>query len=186
MPAAKYTGPTADWETRGPGRIIPVRPRCEIRDLPALRWNCSPFAELELDLLYDLLRLRAEVFVVEQDCAYQDLDGYDRQSLHLCGTEAGKLACYARITPPGIKLRCAAISRVLVSEPHRGDGIGRLLMREALSRCEQRWPEAEIGLSAQQHLAGFYASLGFQAVSAPYDDEGIPHIDMLRGVRRPA
>ena len=151
--------------------------------MPALRWTCSPFTELAPGRLYALLRLRAAVFVVEQDCAYQDLDSLDQQSLHLCGMDAGKLACYARISPPGVKLRCVGISRVLVRRDCRGAGLGRLLMREALRHCEEHWPKREIALAAQQHLVDFYTSLGFQGVSAPYDEAGIPHVDMVRRVQ---
>ncbi|MXY91571.1 MAG: GNAT family N-acetyltransferase [Gammaproteobacteria bacterium] len=127
-----------------------------------------------------MLNLRAEVFVVEQDCAYQDLDGHDQDALHLCGLYDGKLACYARINAPGTKTPYTAISRVLVRKEYRGEGLGRLLMHETLARCERLWPGATTGLSAQQYLVEFYASLGFRAVSNPYDEEGIPHVDMLR------
>ena len=148
--------------------------------MPAPDWICSSFEELDRELLYAMLVLRAEVFVVEQDCAYQDLDGHDRDASHLCGLVGGELACYARINAPGTKTSHAAISRVLVRRSYRGAGLGRLLMREALARCERHWPGATVGLSAQQHLLEFYASLGFRQVSEPYDDEGIPHVDMLR------
>ena len=148
--------------------------------MPELRWLCLPFAEIDRDLLYELLRLRAAVFVVEQDCAYQDLDGHDRQSLHLCGMARGKLTCYARLNPPDRKHPAAAISRVIVSRRQRGSGLGSILLREALSRCEQHWPGAGIQLSAQQHLVDFYAAQGFRRISAPYDDSGIPHVDMVR------
>ena len=148
--------------------------------MPEPDWICSSFAELDRELLYEMLKLRAEVFVVEQDCAYQDVDGYDREALHLCGLRGSKLVCYARINGPGTKTRCAAISRVLVKAKHRAGGLGRALMRETLECCEQHWPGAEIGLSAQQHLVDFYASLGFRPVSQAYMDEGIRHVDMLR------
>ncbi len=148
--------------------------------LPELRWLCLPFAELHRDLLYDLLQLRSAVFVVEQDCVYQDLDGHDRQSLHLCGMAEGKIACYARLNPPELKFPAAAISRVIVSRKQRGGGLGSILLREAIARCEQHWPGAKIQLSAQQHLVDFYAAQRFRQVSAPYDDTGIPHVDMVR------
>lgn len=143
-------------------------------------WICVPLTELDHELLYAMLRLRAEVFVVEQDCAYQDLDGHDRDALHLCGLKGGELVCYARINAPGTKIGYTAISRVLVKKAYRDSGLGRLLMGEALEHCEQQWPDAEIGLAAQRPLVDFYESLGFRPVSGPYDDEGIPHVDMLR------
>ena len=143
-------------------------------------WICSSFEELDRELLYAMLNLRAEVFVVEQECAYQDLDGHDEDALHLCGLFGGELACYARINPPGSKTGHTAISRVLVRKKRRDGGLGRMLMNEALAHCEWLWPDVAVSLSAQRHLVGFYASLGFRAVSAPYDEEGIPHVDMLR------
>ncbi|MDE0509440.1 MAG: GNAT family N-acetyltransferase [Gammaproteobacteria bacterium] len=148
--------------------------------MPAPDWIFSSFEELDSKLLYAMLGLRAEVFVVEQEYAYQDLDGHDQDALHLCGLYDGELACYARINAPGTKTPYTAISRVLVRKEYRGEGLGRLLMRETLARCERLWPGATTGLSAQQYLVEFYASLGFRAVSNPYDEEGIPHVDMLR------
>ncbi len=143
-------------------------------------WTCSSFEELDREFLYAMLNLRAEIFVVEQDCAYQDLDGHDQDALHLCGLYDEELACYARINAPGAKTGCTSISRVMVRKNHRNGGLGRMLMNEALARCERLWPGTAIGVSAQQHLVDFYASLGFRAISEPYDDEGIPHVDMLR------
>lgn len=158
----------------------PANPNPGDTGLPAPDWIFSSFEELDSELLYAILGLRAEVFVVEQDCAYQDLDGNDRDALHLCGLYDGELACYARVNAPGTKTPYTAISRVLAAKEHRGKGLGRMLMREAIARCERLWPDATIGLSAQQYLVEFYASLGFRAVSNPYDEEGIPHVDMLR------
>ncbi len=147
--------------------------------MPSPDWICASFAELDRRLLYAMLHARAEVFVVEQECIYQDLDGRDQTASHLCGLYDGELACYARINAPDSKTGRAAVSRVLVKARHRARGLGRLLMREALARCEQRWPDAAVGLSAQRQLTEFYRSLGFRPVSEPYDDAGIPHVDML-------
>jgi len=145
-----------------------------------LRLDFSSFEELDRQLIYALLKLRADVFVLEQNCAYQDLDGHDRDGLHLCGLRGAELACYARINVPGTKTCYIAISRVAVRKEHRGEGLGRLLMRETLACCEWLWPGAPISLSAQQYLVEFYASLGFRAVSDPFGEAGIVHIDMIR------
>ncbi len=147
--------------------------------MPKPRWICSPYDQVDKKSLYAILQLRAEVFVVEQDCAYQDLDGFDAEALHLCGWLGEALVCYARINAPGTKANETSISRVIVRQSHRGGGLGRLLMGEALAHCRRLWPGATVALAAQQYLEEFYASLGFRAVSAPYADAGIFHVDML-------
>ncbi len=148
--------------------------------LATTTWICSPFVALDHDALYELLKLRAEVFVVEQNCAYQDLDGHDREALHLRGLIAGEVVCYARLNPPGAKSPHATISRVLTKKRFRAAGLGRRLLREALARCGEQWPNVVVELSAQAHLVHLYVSLGFRPISDPYDHEGIPHVDMLR------
>lgn len=147
---------------------------------PSLTWTCKPFQQLSAADLYAILRLRAEVFVVEQNCPYQDLDNNDQQALHLGGFDGEELACYVRLLPPGLKYTGASIGRVVTAMTVRGTGIGRELMREALRNCEQRWPGVEITISAQHHLEKFYASLGFGTVSEPYMEDDIPHIEMTR------
>lgn len=128
--------------------------------------------------LYALLRLRVDVFVVEQDCAYPELDGNDEASLHLRLLIDGETAAYARLwQPAGEHPR---IGRVLVSPAHRGKRLGEALMREAIRACETHFPGAPIALSAQSHLEHFYRSLGFSPTSGEYVEDGIPHIDMLR------
>ena len=132
--------------------------------------------------LYALLRLRVDVFVVEQECAYPELDGKDEAALHLRLLMDGETAAYARLWQPADKP--PRIGRVLVSPTHRGTRLGEALMREAIKACEIHFPGSPIALSAQSHLEGFYRSLGFSPTSGEYVEDGIPHIDMLRAVDR--
>jgi ElaA protein len=143
-------------------------------------WRFSAFEGLSPREIHDLYRLRAEVFVVEQECAFQDLDGADPACHHLLGTRSGELVAYCRIAPPGLKFAEPSIGRVITSEAVRGTGLGRNLMLEALRCTEGLWPGMPIRIGAQQRLENFYASLGFVTDSAPYDEDGIPHIEMLR------
>jgi ElaA protein len=138
-----------------------------------LSWRCVRLDELDARTLYAVLRLRAEVFVVEQRCVYLDPDGQDLQAWHLLGLgEQGQLLAYARL------LDGPKIGRVLTAPQARGQGQGRALMQQALAECAQRWPGQAVSLQAQAYLQDFYASLGFAPVSAAYDEDGIPHIDM--------
>lgn len=150
----------------------------------AVDWRALGFEALNVRQLYDLLRLRSEIFVVEQRCAYLDLDGKDLhpQALHLLGYDGKVLAASVRILPPGLGYPCPSIGRVVVATTHRGTGLGHVLMREALSHVFQRWPGSEVQLGAQAHLEVFYAAHGFAVVSPVYDEDGIPHVTM----RRPA
>jgi ElaA protein len=144
-----------------------------------MRWTCLPFAELGVERLYDALALRSEVFVVEQQCVFLDIDGLDRQTLHLLGEgDDGRLLAYARLIPPGVKGGDALIGRVVTSPAARGSGAGRALMAEAVAQCQRLWPGQPITLHAQAHLDRFYASFGFQPVGHPYIEDGIPHIEM--------
>nr|WP_314093862.1 GNAT family N-acetyltransferase [uncultured Shinella sp.] len=129
--------------------------------------------------LYALLTLRVSVFVVEQACAYPELDGKDIDALHLRLLIGGETAAYARLLPAenGAAPR---IGRVLVAPGHRGKGLGETIMREAIRACEEHFPGAAIELSAQSYLERFYKALGFTPISAEYVEDGIPHIDMVR------
>ncbi len=150
----------------------------------ALHWRCRPLAELSPEALYEILALRAQVFVMEQRCVYLDADGWDTGCWHLEGRDAaGRLQAYARLVPPGLKGASQAlpmIGRVVVAPAARSAGLGRPLMRQAIAECEARWPGQGINIGAQAHLERFYASLGFETRSAPYDEDGIAHIDMHR------
>lgn len=151
--------------------------------LPAVAWSCLPFEALDVHRLYALMRLRVDVFIVEQTCPYPDLDGRDAQAgvWHLLGERCGQLQAYARLLPPGLGFDTPAIGRVIVSASARGSGLAHALMREAIVRCEALWPGQPITLGAQAHLQGFYAAHGFKVCSDGYLEDGIPHVDMQRG-----
>ncbi len=148
---------------------------------PPLTWAWRRFAELSADDVYDLLALRAAVFVVEQACAYLDPDGLDRQSWHLLGRDAaGELQAYLRVVDPGLKYDEPSIGRVITSAALRGQGAGHALVAEGVARCSAAWPGQGIRISAQAHLRRFYARHGFQPVGDVYSEDDIPHIQMLR------
>lgn len=150
-----------------------------------MNWILKPWSELTTDELYELLALRAEVFVVEQTCPFQDLDGLDRREgvWHLLGYRGDLLAAYARIMAPGIGDDSgAAIGRVVTSPRARGDGLGHQLIGEAVKACEVRWPAHSIWLGAQAHLQGFYGQHGFLAEGEGYLEDDIPHMGMRKSV----
>lgn len=132
--------------------------------------------------LYDMLKLRVDVFVVEQHCPYPELDGNDPVALHLRLIEGEDLLACARLWRPAPD-QPARIGRVAVSPAHRGRRLGEALMRESVAACERLFPGEPIALSAQSHLHGFYAGFGFVATSEEYLEDGIPHIDMIRAAR---
>jgi len=143
-------------------------------------WHLTAFSQLAPRDLHDLLQLRAAVFVVEQNCAFQDVDGADPECWHLMGRRAGDLAAYCRLVPPGIKYAEPSIGRVVTAKSARRTGAGRELMSEALRRAEALWPGYAIRIGAQRYLERFYGEYGFAAASEPYDEDGIVHIEMLR------
>lgn len=148
-----------------------------------IAWRCDPFGELSPAELYELLALRQRVFVVEQRCAYLDADGWDAAAWHLAGRDAEqRLIAYARLFGPGVRYPgAAAIGRVASAPEVRGRGVGRALMAESLRRVEERWGRATpVKLQAQSYLLRFYRELGFEPVSEEYDEDGIPHLDMVR------
>lgn len=147
-----------------------------------IHWTTKLFADLTLTELYALLQLRSEVFVVEQTCAFQDIDGHDQTALHLLGyTEAGELAAYARLFAAGRSYAQASIGRVLTAPRYRGHGLGRQLLREALAQCEAQFGRQPIKIGAQQYLLAFYESFGFVPEGEGYLEDGIPHVHMVRG-----
>ena len=147
-----------------------------------LRWTWQRWSELTPDTLYALLRLRSAIFVVEQNCVFSDMDGRDPACEHLCGwDEAGALTAYLRLVPPGVRTPEVSLGRVVVAAAARGRGLGRAVMEEGLRGCAQRYPGKPVKVSAQQHLEEFYRSLGFRTVGDAYMEDGIPHVDMIRG-----
>lgn len=148
-----------------------------------VRWRWHDWHTLDPDTLYALLKLRSDIFVVEQACAFSDMDGLDDRCAHLCGQGAdGRLLAYLRLLPPGLKSAEPALGRLVVDAAARGRGLARAAMQEGLRRAARDFPGQPVALSGQQHLEAFYASLGFVTRSAPYLEDGIPHVDM----RRPA
>jgi len=148
-------------------------------------WQWSAFEQLSTSALYSVLAARQDVFILEQRCLYSDIDGIDRQAHHLLGwQEQGdrrQLVAYLRCVAPGVKYEEPSLGRVLSIATARGTGIGKLLLEEGLRCAERTYPGFCIRISAQLYLQRFYASFGFRAVSEPYDEDGIPHVEMLRG-----
>ena len=145
-----------------------------------MEWHLRSYAELSADQVYDLLAARVEVFVVEQQCPYQDVDGRDRQALHCWAEDRRGVLAYGRITAPGVRFIEPSIGRVITTQAGRGQGLGRELMQRCIQACQQHWPDQAIRISAQQYLERFYASLGFVSVHGPYLEDDIPHMEMLR------
>jgi len=152
-------------------------------------WQSKTFTDLSLNQLYDLLKLRVDVFVVEQTCYYPDLDGdkdqLDRhpQTVHLLGYQEEQLVAYLRILPKGQSYpEHISIGRVATANYARGGGLGHELMSEALQLCQSAFPQENIKISAQQHLKQYYQKHGFSQVSEMYLEDGIPHIGMTKEV----
>jgi ElaA protein len=147
-----------------------------------LHWTTKPFAALTTANLYTLLQLRSEVFVVEQACAFQDLDGHDQAAYHLLGyTAAGELAAYARLFAAGRSYAQVSIGRVVTAPRHRRAGLGRQLLSQAIAQCDELFGAQPIKIGAQLYLKAFYESFGFVQQGEGYLEDGIPHIYMLRG-----
>lgn len=148
-----------------------------------MNWQIKTFSELSTEQLYDLLKLRVDVFVVEQECFYPDLDDLDRhpQVRHLFCYENNIMLGYCRLLPPGLVYDDeSAIGRVVVSELGRGRKLGYELMERANQQTDALWPEHNCHISAQEHLKNFYQKLGFEQISDMYLEDDIPHIGMLR------
>jgi ElaA protein len=145
-----------------------------------IQWTCVHYDAISADELYEALALRQRVFIVEQHCLFQDADGWDRFSWHLFGRTAdGRCAAYLRIVPPGMRFDEPSIGRVVTAPEVRRTGLGRVLMQEGIRRTRDLFPGRPIMLSAQRYLENFYRSLGFAATGEPYEEDGIPHINMV-------
>ncbi len=155
------------------------------RRFPPVHWQWSAFGSLQPSELYAALALRAAVFVVEQGCAFLDPDGHDANAHHLLGWRAAPaggheaLVAYLRVLPPRQKYAEPSIGRVITHPGYRGIGLGWALMEEGVARTRAAFPGFAIRLGAQQHLRRFYEGLGFAPACAPYDEDGIAHIEML-------
>lgn len=138
------------------------------------------FQELTTSELYELLQLRSEVFVVEQDCVYQDIDGKDVKALHVLGAKEGKIIAYTRLFNSGEYFDTPSIGRVVVKESERKYGYGHDLMKASIQAIVDNYNETTITISAQTYLQKFYESHGFKQVGEGYLEDGIPHIRMVR------
>ena len=145
-------------------------------------WHCKPFDELSNHELYAILRLRNEVFVVEQNCPYQDADDKDQKSFHLMGFIGDDLAAYVRLLPPGISYKEPSIGRVVTSPKYRRSGAGKALMKKAIEECNRLFGVHPIKIGAQLYLKKFYGDLGFSQTSETYLEDDIEHIEMLRAI----
>jgi len=147
-----------------------------------IQWQAKRFNELTLDELYDALKLRIDVFVVEQTCYYPDLDGLDRhpETIHLFCYQGNQMTAYLRILAKGQSYQeHPAIGRVIVAEQARGTGLGHQLIEKAMATCKTEFPNQLIKISAQEHLEDFYNQHNFTRCSDMYLEDGIPHISML-------
>jgi len=147
-----------------------------------MNWICKYFEELSLRELYEIGRLRQEVFVLEQNCPYVDFDGKDLYCYHLMGfDENNRLVAYSRIVPKGVSYEdYISIGRVITSGLVRKSGLGRILMLESISVCEKLFGKSDIKISAQTYLLKFYESLGFVSTGKEYLEDDIPHTEMIR------
>jgi len=142
--------------------------------------SVKTFNELTTEELYQILRLRSEVFVVEQDCVYQDVDNKDQKALHVIGIKNDEVVAYTRIFKPGDYFDNVSIGRVVVSQDQRKYGLGKQIMQATLAAIDQRFPDKAIEISAQSYLLKFYTELGFNATGDEYLEDGIPHRRMLK------
>jgi ElaA protein len=138
------------------------------------------FNELSNTELYQIMRLRSEVFVVEQDCVYQDLDNKDQKALHVVGSKDNKVVAYTRIFKPGDYFKNTSIGRVVVAADQRKYGYGKQIMLASLQAIEQRFPNTIVEISAQTYLLKFYTELGFERIGEEYLEDGIPHVKMIK------
>ncbi|NBF05393.1 GNAT family N-acetyltransferase [Pseudomonas sp. Fl5BN2] len=148
----------------------------------AIEWVCKHHTDLGKEQLYAILQLRTEVFVVEQKCAYQEVDGRDLEgdTCHLMAWDGDRLLAYLRLLDPISQGGDVVIGRVVTAEQARGQGLGHALMEQALKQAQRHWPETPIYLSAQSHLQAYYAGYGFIVASEEYLEDDIPHIGMRR------
>lgn len=145
-----------------------------------LEWQIKHYRDLTLNEFHDIIALRLEAFVVEQNCAYLDLDGKDKKCYHLlCRNGKGDVVATARVLPPGLSYEDAAIGRVVIDEEIRGHGIGHDLMQRCIDFCALEFGGAPIRISAQKHLENYYAKHDFKSTGKEYLEDGIPHVEML-------
>ncbi|APQ17313.1 GNAT family N-acetyltransferase [Maribacter hydrothermalis] len=138
------------------------------------------FGEITTLELYEVLQLRTEIFVVEQDCVYQDLDGKDDKAIHVIGYNNNKIVAYTRIFKPGYYFNESSIGRVAVHKEYRNYGYGKDIMQASINAVKEKFNEDDIKISAQVYLTKFYTELGFRTIGEGYLEDGIPHIAMIK------
>ena len=163
-------------------------PRNKDNPLITIDWKWYSFNELSTTELHSVLKLRQEIFIVEQNCIYQDCDDLDKKAWHLLGmlsnTAQLELVAYLRVIYPGVKTNYPAIGRLLTHGKMRKKGLGKQLLKQGIINTNRTYPDYPIQISAQLYLQPFYKSFGFIPVSEPYDEDGIPHINMTLASQR--
>jgi ElaA protein len=144
-----------------------------------MKFEFKPFAELSIEELYEILHLRAEIFVVEQNCVYNDLDGLDKSAVHQFIKKDGEIVAYSRLLKPGTRFSEYSIGRVVVKQSERGIGLGIEMINAAKTFIINEWKATKIKISAQKYLRKFYEDLGFEVVTDEYLEDGIPHFGMI-------
>lgn len=145
-----------------------------------IQFKIKPFNELSITELYEILQLRSEVFVVEQNCVYQDIDGKDEKAIHVLGYYDGVLAAYSRLFKPNDYFSQSSIGRVIVKPSHRDKKLGHDLMKASIHAVKEIFNETDITISAQLYLQKFYESHGFVTIGESYLEDDIPHIEMRK------
>jgi ElaA protein len=145
----------------------------------SIKWVFSEFDDLTNNEIYQILKLRQEVFIIEQNCIYPDIDNLDQFSHHLLGFNKELLIAYLRIVPPGKKFDKPSIGRVIIAESERNKGIGIELVSSGVAKAKELYHNSDIFVEAQAHLEVFYNRIGFRIISDTYDIDGIPHIQMV-------
>jgi len=144
-----------------------------------LKWQWCRLGELSAEQLYAVLAARVAVFVVEQKCPYQELDGLDSVAEHLIAWSGDDVAGYLRVLGPGTRFDAPSIGRIITTKPFRGSGLGREVVAKGIARARERYPGKPIHISAQRYLEKFYAEFGFAIASEPYLEDDIPHVEMV-------
>ncbi len=151
--------------------------------MQTIHWKIKSFAELSVPELYEILKIRQEVFIVEQTCDYLDADGYDDKAIHLWAENNGEILAYCRLFEAGIKYQEASIGRVLTNSNYRNLSLGKTLMKFALFIIEARFRAGDVRISAQDYLLKFYSEFGFQDTGKKYLEDDIPHTEMLKSYK---
>ena len=151
--------------------------------MQTIHWKIKSFAELSVPELYEILKIRQEVFIVEQTCDYLDADGYDDKAIHLWAENNGEILAYCRLFEAGIKYQEASIGRVLTNSNYRNLSLGKTLMKFALFIIEARFRAGDVRISAQDYLLKFYSEFGFRDTGKKYLEDDIPHTEMLKSYK---